>query len=230
MNEPMTVVTDGLLSALALVLALRLARSALPLPRARWWWAASFIAVSVAALTGGTWHGIPPETLPGLRHHLWSITYVTIVLADFLILAGAARAVLPRGPRGIALGLLTGRFLAGAALILMQRDFRYVGYDYLGTLLLLLAFGLALGRRDARTAGLVLGGVFVSLGGALVQARHLGLHAHFNHNDLFHLIQMAGLWLFYRGGLRLADREDRCLLDQGPQVPEPGLRMASAVE
>jgi hypothetical protein len=37
--------------------------------------------------------------------------------------------------------------------------------------------------------------------GAIVQQQRLALHQHFNHNDLYHLIQIAGLWLLYRGGL-----------------------------
>jgi hypothetical protein len=50
------------------------------------------------------------------------------------------------------------------------------------------------------------GGVLVSLVAGLVQARRVGLHRHFNHNDLFHVIQMVGLYLYYRGGALLVDR------------------------
>lgn len=209
MNEPTTLLTDYLLAALGLVLALRLSRSS-PLPRSRGLWATSFVALAVAGLAGGTWHGIHPDTLPTLRYHLWSITYVMIGLADLLIVAGAAWAALTRGPRAVALVLLTGQFLAYVVLILGQRDFRYVGYDYLGALILLFAFGLDLGRRRAPAAGFVLGGVLASFAGALVQSQHLGPHPQFNHNDLFHVLQMAGVWLFYRGGLLLGDRAD-CL-------------------
>jgi hypothetical protein len=207
-NEPTTLVTDYLLAVLALVLPFRLSPSGSPRPRSRRLWAASFVAVAVAALAGGTWHGIHPDTLPMLRHHLWSITYVMIGLADLLILAGAAWATLRHRPRAVALVLLTGRFFAYAVLILEQRDFRYVGYDYLGTLILLFIFGLDLGRRRAGAAGFVLGGVLVSCTGALVLSQHLGPHPQFNHNDLFHVLQMGGVWLYYRGGLLLDDRAE----------------------
>ena len=49
-------------------------------------------------------------------------------------------------------------------------------------------------------------GVLVSLVAAIVQARRLALHRHFNHNDLYHVIQMAALYAFYRGGAVLVDR------------------------
>jgi hypothetical protein len=40
----------------------------------------------------------------------------------------------------------------------------------------------------------------------IVQARRLALHRLFNHNDLYHVIQMVALYTFYRGGLLLVDR------------------------
>ncbi len=207
MSEPTTVLTDYLLAALAFGLARRLSCPGFSPPLSRRLWAASFFVLAVAALVGGTWHGIPPDVLPSLRHYLWSITYVGIGLADLLILAGATRAALPlSGLRVAALVLLTGRFLVYTALILAERDFRLVGYDYAGTLLLLVAFGLQLTRRSERAGGFVLVGVLVSFAGGLIQALHLGLHSQFNHNDLFHVIQMAGIWVLSRAGLLLRDR------------------------
>ncbi len=41
---------------------------------------------------------------------------------------------------------------------------------------------------------------------ALAQASGVALHRHFNHNDLYHVIQMAALYAFYRGGALLVDR------------------------
>jgi hypothetical protein len=61
-------------------------------------------------------------------------------------------------------------------------------------------------RRGRPGAGFVLGGVLASSAGALVQYLRLTPHPHFNDNDLFHVIQMAGVWLFFRAGLLLRDR------------------------
>jgi uncharacterized membrane protein len=51
--------------------------------------------------------------------------------------------------------------------------------------------------------GAILAGVAVSIVGALVQASGFRLHEHFNHNDLYHVIQVAALVLLYRGAKRL---------------------------
>jgi hypothetical protein len=45
-----------------------------------------------------------------------------------------------------------------------------------------------------------MGGMVVSFLAAGVQMSGMTLHRHFNHNDLYHVIQMAGFYLLYRGG------------------------------
>jgi hypothetical protein len=208
MSEPTTVLTDYVLATVALVVAWRLVHSR---PRASVpgrLWAASFVALAVAALVGGTWHGIPHDELPAVRRLLWSITYVTIGLADLLILAGATRAALTRWTGTVVLTLLVARFLAYATLVVGLRDFRLVAVEFGGTVLLLLVFALDLARRHEPAAGFVLGGVLLSFTGGLVLALGVNLHPRFNNNDLFHLIQTAGVWLFFQAALRLRSRGD----------------------
>lgn len=38
-----------------------------------------------------------------------------------------------------------------------------------------------------------------------VQVIESTLHDYLNHNDLYHVIQMGGMYLFYRGALALKD-------------------------
>jgi hypothetical protein len=63
-----------------------------------------------------------------------------------------------------------------------------------------------LARRRAPGMGWLIVGVLVSLVAGVVQAKKLALHRHFNHNDLYHVIQMSALYAFYRGGVLLVDR------------------------
>jgi len=48
-------------------------------------------------------------------------------------------------------------------------------------------------------------GLVISLVGVLIQVSGWSLHEHFNHNDLYHVVQMFGLYCFYRGALYLHD-------------------------
>ena len=46
-------------------------------------------------------------------------------------------------------------------------------------------------------------GLIVSLVASWVQVSRVSLHQHFNHNDLFHVIQILGMFLMYRGGMEI---------------------------
>ncbi len=50
--------------------------------------------------------------------------------------------------------------------------------------------------------------IFVTVAGLLVQQSGRGLHVHFNHNDIYHIIQMIGIYYLYRGALNLHDLVD----------------------
>jgi hypothetical protein len=59
--------------------------------------------------------------------------------------------------------------------------------------------------RSSQTAKWLLSGLAISILGLLLLATRFGLHKHFNHNDIYHCVQMAGLYCFYRGVLFLED-------------------------
>jgi len=58
-------------------------------------------------------------------------------------------------------------------------------------------------RRSGRR-WLVVGFGATAVGLALLMQK-VSFHPHFNHNDLYHVVQMAGLYGVYRGGRRLLD-------------------------
>lgn len=206
--EPTTTLTDYALAALAAVLALRLLRGAsVPGRAAARLLAASFAATAAAALTGGTYHGFAPYLSGPAHEGLWSVTYSLIGLASTLLTASALFAVAGAGWRPVVLAASALRYAAYLVFLLPRRAFRFVVYDYALTLAVAAVATLLLARRGAGEAARWLGAaVVVSLLGALVQRSGFALHPHFNHNDLFHVVQMAGLVLFYRAGQALPPR------------------------
>lgn len=65
-------------------------------------------------------------------------------------------------------------------------------------------------RRDATSDGARQEGlrwlewaIAVSLVALLMLVAKLSLHQHFNENDIYHVIQMGGLFCLYRGALHL---------------------------
>ena len=180
MNEPVTVLTDYALGVVSLVLGWKL------MVRARFW-ALAFLALGAAALLGGTWHGFWQD------ERLWKATTLAVGVASFGMVAGSAVQT-TSGPSSWLIVVLAGvKLLAYSAWMLAHDDFIWVVADTASALLIVGA--LYLWRRK----GWLLAGVAVSVAAGLVQASGLALHEHFNHNDLYHVVQTAAMFLFYRG-------------------------------
>lgn len=206
-TEPMTMFTDYLLAAAAAYGGIRLEREGrLKRQTCMRLWAASFFATAVAALAGGTSHGFSSYLGPGLNAAVWKVTVYAVGLFSFFFLAGAIVASVA-GPGRRWLLLATGLKWAGFSIWMIWHDeFKYVIYDYVPSMLgvLLLQFHAYVRRRVA-AAGWIASGIAVSFLAAAVQQGGVRPHEHFNHNDLYHVIQMLGGYLFYRGGRLLTD-------------------------
>jgi hypothetical protein len=200
--EPMTVATDYLLAAVAAGLGARLLRQEQRSARV---WGLAFLATAAAGVVGGSWHGFQPRLTPAASTALWLVTYAAIGVANLLMLAGAFTVFVPPRLRPLLNALLVLRFLLYFALLASRQQFRYVVYDYGLTLAVLLACGMAAVVTRRPSGPWLLAAVALSFAGALVQRSGIRLHEHFNHNDLFHVVQTVALWLFYRAGQRLGD-------------------------
>jgi len=169
----------------------------------------AFLATGVAAVLGGSSHGYAPVIDKQTHGLVWRLTYVTVGIANFCVLYGAALAAVPRRLLRAIVVVLLARLLAVAAALIVVAQFRYVLYDYAFTLVGLLALAAALGVQRRPGAGWVVAGVAASAIGAVVQLTRVGQGWVFNHNDLFHVVQAIGLALYARGGRALVTRPAR---------------------
>jgi uncharacterized protein DUF6962 len=206
-GEVVTMVTDYLLAATAFGAAMWLWKSAAGVPGR--WWAVAFVATGVAAVLGGTSHGYAPVIDKQTHGLVWRFTYVTVGIANFCILYGAALAAVPRRFFRAAVAVLLARMLAVAAALIVVAQFRFVLYDYAITLVGLLALAAALGAQRQPGARWIVAGVAASTIGAVVQLTRIGQGRVFNHNDLFHVVQAIGIALYARGGRELGTRPAR---------------------
>jgi hypothetical protein len=204
-GEVVTMATDYLLAATAFAAAMWLWKTAAGAPGR--WWAVAFVATGVAAVLGGTSHGYAPALDKQTHGIVWRLTYVTVGIANFCILYGAALAALPRRLLRGALFVLSIRLLAVATALVLLAQLRYVIYDYAITLVGLLALAAARGGRRQLGARWVSAGVVFSLLGGLVQVGRIGQGRLFNHNDVFHVLQAIGIVLYARGGRDLTALE-----------------------
>ncbi len=207
-TEPTTMVTDYLLAALGIWLGWRLVSGGREAgERSRVLWGCSFLAMAVAAAAGGTAHGFA-EYLGGFDGTwLWKLTTFSIGLASAAMLSAAVVARLTGAARVALLGVVVAKLAFYLAWMSVHDEFRFVVYDYVPSMLAVVALLALPGRRAPLAgAGWVAAGVAVSFAAAAVQRSGFALHQHFNHNDIYHVIQMAGLYLLYRGGSLLRDR------------------------
>jgi hypothetical protein len=165
-------------------------------------WGAAFVATALASSCGGTSHGFVRELSPRAVWWLWSATYVCLGVAHLLLLWHVVEIVAAATRTRTALrAALAVHFLVATAALLRLRSFRYAIMDYGLTLLVLAIVAAILAARGARAAAAWLSaGVAVSVVGAWVQSSTIHFGPGLNENDLFHLIQMVGLVLFFRGG------------------------------
>ena len=190
MNEPMTVVTDYALGGVAAWLSLLLFRS--PQTSSRLW-AVAFAALAAAAFLGGTWHGFVHSDL------LWKATTLSAGVASFGMVAGSAYAVFSGGARTLVMTAALAKLLVYSGWMLFHHQFIYVVIDTA------IAFIVVAALHLWKWNGPILAAVALSVVAGLVQASGFKLHEHFNHNDLYHVIQIAGVVLLYRGARRLKD-------------------------
>ena len=207
-TEPMTVATNVVLAVLAFWFAAGLTyRPVAEASASARWLAAGFLATGLAALIGALAHGTDPADGATLRERFWRGALYLTGLIGAATVASVAYFAARGGARMAILAFAAIKLVVFVVRVTRHPEFRVAAVDYGGALGVLLAGAAYMAvRRQAPGMAWLIAGVVVSLVAGIVQARRLALHRHFNHNDLYHVIQMAALYAFYRGGTSLVDR------------------------
>ncbi len=207
-TEQTTAATDFVMALLAAGCALQMHRLRKTAPWKTSLWVWIFSLVAMASVLGTVVHGF--QMSQPLNRFLWQPLYLSLGLAVGLFMVGAVYD--GRGQRSArrALPLMV---LAGVVFFTITRIFPgsfavFLLYEAVALLYALAVYGsMALGRR-LPGAEWMAAGVLLMIVAAVVQAtRWLAFELiwPFDHNGVFHLIQMAGLGTLTRGlakGLR----------------------------
>jgi hypothetical protein len=164
----------------------------------RHWFVALFIALSIAALMGGTAHGFIGDKGSATHNLVWSGSLIAIGIAAFACWnIGALLLFDARAAHWITLTTATIFAIYVGAVIGGARSFFIVVVHYLPAVLFLLLAMLIAWRRARDTALLVgVGGVTLTLAAAGIQHAGVGL-GYLNHNALYHLVQGVALLLIF---------------------------------
>ena len=198
-TEPMTLATDYLIGAVALSLSWKLFKS---------WkedriegkrlWALALLFTGCGAFFGGTYHGFKEVLGETISDILWRLTLLSTGLVSLYMALGSIHTM--TGSKYLKVArIVTGiKFAAYATTTIFFTKFLLVIIDY-GSVMLFM-FGLsaytALKHKSQSAKWAVLA-VITSFIAAAIQQLGPDLHQHFNHNDLYHIVQTGGVTLFY---------------------------------
>jgi hypothetical protein len=218
-SEPSTLLTDCLLAAVAFVLGARLWAGVPGDTLARRLWAAAFLVGAAAAAAGGTVHGLRASLPAPLEAGLWTGCLMAAALCGALLVAGASCHVLEGAARKLALVMVALVLAAELGLLFAAPLTRYAVWA--GAFWIMSLLALVAGSASARAmlaAPMALGLALVGAG-LVVQRAGWGLHAHFNQNDVAHVLMTVALWPFYRAGRSMGNEPRAGVQGGAPQRP-----------
>ncbi|AHC15762.1 DUF6962 family protein [Salinispira pacifica] len=212
-TELTTAVTDFLLGAAGAWAAVSLMRrvNRYRIPQKPRFWAAAFGLLSLAGFLGFFAHGF--EMSDGLRNVLWQPLYLSLGLTISMF---AAAVLIDLRKKAVPRGVMPGFLAAGALFYLLTLVFPgsfliFILYEALAMIFALGAYIFLSVRSPGRAPFLMTAGIFLSILAAAVQAAgsvEIRIIWLFDHNGVFHIIQMAGL-LFLYAGVKADEADDK---------------------
>lgn len=201
-DEPSTMMTDYLLAVQCLYFFLYLSRHRHD--SFSHYMKLAFLAIGLAALTGGTVHGFRPVLADGVETALWLMTLYATGVAAFLLSVACFRLSLPKLAHSAIWGVFGLKLVAFLIWISGQPEFIWVIMDYGSAMLAILCLSIYTHlRHRLGHERLFIAAILIAFAGAAVQASGFSLHTHFNNNDIFHLIKLVSFYLFFKGVLTL---------------------------
>ena len=214
-TEPVTFATDLLISGFSCFFLLRLLskyRAAHSLSVL--FWALGFCSLAASALMGAVFHGSGYWFEQSLRDAIWMVTLVTMIAMSTFLLSAVAFNALEGRYKTVALSLIIVKAVVVLIWILNDTRFVIAIYDYGSSMACIAIMAILRLRGSWKKPGRwILSAIALSIVGSVIQIMKLAPHPHFNHNDVFHLIQLAGNWLFYRAALVSDDRREMSNVD-----------------
>lgn len=170
-------------------------------------WGLAFVFLGLGALFGGANHGFAAYLQQDWLDLIWKGALYALGFAMFFMLIGTVSgSVRNRTWRIFLYGYSVVACSVFIGWSIDHDDFVYAVLNNLSTFVIIIVLQVsALIRYRAESAKWILSGVAVSLLSAGIQRSGFDLHVHFNHNDLYHVVQIVGLYLFYRGASVLQD-------------------------
>jgi hypothetical protein len=193
-TEPDVTLTDyGVALECAILSGLLFRRPAVR-PELRGLFVLLFASTGIAALAGGTVHGFFPRGSSVLGAGLWRVVMLGIGLTALAGWSIGARVLFSAPTARLVEVLAAVECAAYATFVLAVDQSFWIAIANYAPSVLFVAFAFLVAYRRQRGGPLLAGllGLLLAIAGAIVQQLRIGVHpAYFNHNALFHVVQMA---------------------------------------
>ncbi len=204
-TEQTTAATDVLLAILAFIVALKVNNTGknIDLKKTRIWvWV--FGLLSFAAAVGAVAHGLQMSKLTNFI--LWQPLNLALGVAIGLFVAGVVYDFMNFTlPRTLIPALLVVATVFYTITVMIPDAFIvFIIYEAIAMLFSFIVYTLLASRKKVKGAGLMAAGILVTIIAAGIQAVEsvkITLIREFDHNGIFHIVQMIGI-LILLGGLQ----------------------------
>jgi len=165
-------------------------------------WSAAIGLIGLAATLGAVAHGLAISQT--LHHRIWLLLNMSLGLAVSLFVVGVVYDLwgLVIALKTLPLMLLAGLGFYLATLLYPGIFFLFIVYEALALFFALGAYVFLAIQTELKGAGLMAAGILVSIIAAGIQANKsvtLTFIRQFDHNGIYHLVQMIGLVLLIYG-------------------------------
>jgi MFS family permease len=206
LTEPDVALTDYAVTLECALLTGLLFRGGPVRRRLRGSFALLFASAGIGALAGGTVHGFFLQEDSPTGAVLWRIALLAVGLTALACWSVGGRLLFTEATARRVEALASFEWLVYAAYVLaVDQSFWIAMANYVPAVVFLTVAFLVAYRRQPRgpiLAGLV--GMVLTLAAGIVQRLRIALHpAYFNHNALYHVIQMTAFALVFLAGRHL---------------------------
>jgi hypothetical protein len=202
--EPVTVITDCMLAIESFLFAYFLVKGGRSRPQQIW--AIAFFFIGIGALLGAAYHGLVAMLDPQVILLMRRLSAYSVGLTSFLVVLATSYLIMNPIGRQRLLIAIGAKLVFYLTWITFDVRFLWVILDYAPALTALVAFEWIYNYRvkgRQRPHIEFTSAWLIAVLGSGIQLSGFTLHQHFNHNDLYHVVQMFGLYFFYLGAKKL---------------------------
>lgn len=165
-------------------------------------WLLFFFSIALSSLLGGTVHGFCSNETTNCYAILWTSTLITIGLTAALCWILGGYLLFTKHVMWKWMLFVIALYLLYIFIIIFYQQLFYIAIlNYLPAITFLFIANLIFYLKTKMPACLwIMSGILISFLAAYVQQAHIAFHpVYFNHNASYHLIQIAGLFLVFKG-------------------------------